>query len=659
MPTSISVTRRSLLLLVAAALVAGVYFRFRGLGAAPLSVDEYYLARSVDNVLRSGVPAFSCGGYYARGLLLQYLSAALRLAGLTPELAPRLVGALCGLLTLPAAYILGCRIRGPKVGLLAVIVLALSVWEIEMARFGRMYAPFQPICAWYLVFFLGYTVDRDTRALWPMWLLSLIAPLVWEGGVLLTMANLLPPFLQRSPGVPWSRADWIYVSSAALAFAAACWFVTADFRGHALPTWPAGAHPARLAVPTDPLAALDLPLTRLPRHAGWIVLAGGPVIAMLYALRWLWGWRARPVVAAGLLSVLLAALLHQFLAVTALLLLMMMMRQITWEELFAKDAAPLHICIAVSALFWLAFGIATTDWHSPAAGTIPRALAAFVYQYLRYPDFVGVVVRPWARAVPLLGLGLGLLIGVGLLRLARSAEPRNAERVLSIAFVVLLLAASATHPPRQETRYVFFLYPLAVVLALTTLDRVARFALKPRRAAIAVPLLSLGGFAMSEDFQPHHLLNIDRPAEIFRTEMNPDMQAHLEIRNDYRDLARWLQQRVTPDRDLVINGVHGLDYYYPRINYFFVDQRNPDFPDWACRHGTVERWGNFPLIDSVDSLKSKIAASRYTYLIDFLGNDPGLLAALAQFEPRITWSQGFVAVVELRGSGQTPGHTRQ
>ena len=42
---------------------------------------------------------------------------------------------------------------GRDVGLIAVAVLALSVWEIEIGRFGRMYAPFQALFAWYIVFF--------------------------------------------------------------------------------------------------------------------------------------------------------------------------------------------------------------------------------------------------------------------------------------------------------------------------------------------------------------------------------------------------------------------------------------------------------------------------------------------------------------------------
>jgi hypothetical protein len=640
---------QSLLLWIAAgASIAGIYFRFRGLGTAPLSVDEYYLTRSIDNVLRTGLPAFSCGGYYTRGLLQQYLTAGLRIGGLSAELAPRVIAALSSVLVLPAAYLLGRRMHGRSIGLLAVIVLALSVWEIEMARFGRMYAPFQPVCAWYLLYFVRYTVDRDTKAWWPMLLLSILAPLVWEGGALLALVNLLPVFLQQAPAVRLKKGDWVQLAIAALLFALAYGFVAHDFRGADSAAWPPGFSPALTVAHIDPIAILAPPMTRLPQHPGWALLAVVPLLAAWYAVRWLWGWRGRPIAAAGLLLILVAALLHQFAFVIAAALLLPLTRLVAWKELFTREAAALQVAIVLSGLYWVGFGAATTDWHNPAVDSLPKALAAFAYPYVAFPDFVGVVVRPWVRAVPLLAAGLFVLTGAALLRQARSAEPLAPERALLVTFLVLLLAASASHPPRQETRYVFFLYPLAIVIALTTIARGAQFLLKGRPAAPAVAgLIALCGFALSEDFQPRHLRAIDRPAEIFRSRMNPDLQAHLEIRNDYRELAAWLKQRVAAHGDVVINGVHGLDYYYPQISYFFVDERDPDMPSWSCQRGSVERWGNYPMLYTVPSLKARIAASRTTYLIVYPANNPGLLASLADFAPRIAWSQGYVDVVVL------------
>jgi hypothetical protein len=187
---------------------AGVLARFWGLGKWPLAIDEYYFARSVQNVLHFGIPQFPCGGLYVRGLLLQYATAGLQWAGLSAELAPRLIAAVSSLVALPAVYRIGRRLGGPETGLLAVAVLGLSVWEIEIGRFGRMYAPFQALFAWYVVFFLEYVIDRKGRALAPLLILSVLGLAVWEGGVFLVLTNFLPPFIAHPDG-RLSRRDWL------------------------------------------------------------------------------------------------------------------------------------------------------------------------------------------------------------------------------------------------------------------------------------------------------------------------------------------------------------------------------------------------------------------------------------------------------------------
>jgi hypothetical protein len=66
--------------IAAAATLVGIYARFKGLGTWSFGPDEFYISRSIDNVLRSGLPEYLCGGYYTRGLVYQYAVAGLRLA---------------------------------------------------------------------------------------------------------------------------------------------------------------------------------------------------------------------------------------------------------------------------------------------------------------------------------------------------------------------------------------------------------------------------------------------------------------------------------------------------------------------------------------------------------------------------------------------------
>jgi len=638
--------RQPLWYLAIAAVGAGIYWRFKGLGTAPFAIDEYYLARSIENVLRSGIPAFKCGGLYMRGIVLQYSAAALQHGGFTAELAPRFISAICSLLAFPAVFILGGRRHGRIVGLLAVTIIALSVWEIEMARFGRMYAPFQAVFLWYLVFFLRYTVDRDRRALWPMIALSALGPLVWEGGVFLPLTNILSVFLPRWPD-RLKREEWIYLVGCTALLVLAVWFVTADFRGYKADSWPPGYQRSLTAVAADPLAAFRLPVSALRQHAGWFALAIAPLLIACFALRWIWTLRTRPYLVVGLLAALLAAIAHQFLIVLAVGLLLLLTRLTTWNELFNRRAWSFHVAIGLLALFWVAFGIAATDWSALEFASHARRVAMLAYGLFQFPDFIGVVIRPWARAVPHLGAVLLLLVAIAMYRAARHDDVSTYERAFLTVFLVLVLAASASHPPRQETRYVFFLYPLALIIALGTISRFA--ATLTGEGAVTAGITSaiaLGGFTLSEDFQPSHLAHIDEPAEVFRAGMSPDMQSHLVIRQDFRSLALWLGQHRS-EHDLVINGVHGFDRYFPEIDYFFVEEQDPNFADWSCRRGTIERWGNYPLLYSVDGLATKLATTHAGYLVAFNYDRDALLASLVSLHPRIAESTGDVMIVAL------------
>lgn len=164
------------------AVAFGAYARLYGLGIWPWAENEYYIAQSVSNIIKHGVPAFDCGGYYMRGLPLQYLIAPLFALGVSPEFAARLVNAAFSFAALTGVYFLGKRLSGVTVACVSVALLSLSLWEIEFARFVRMYTPFQAIFLFYLLALHRVVVDRQSTAYVGLWLLSLVGAVTWEGG---------------------------------------------------------------------------------------------------------------------------------------------------------------------------------------------------------------------------------------------------------------------------------------------------------------------------------------------------------------------------------------------------------------------------------------------------------------------------------------------
>jgi hypothetical protein len=637
-----------------AALALAVFARFKALGAAPLAVDEFFIVRSTQNLLRHGLPQFDCGGLYGRGLLLQYLAALLDLLGVRVDVAPRLVSAVSSLIALPAAYLIGRRVGGARLGLLAVIVLAFSVWEAEMARFGRMYAPFQAVFLWYVFYFLRRTADDERWAQWPMIALTLLGGLLWEGAVFMALANFIPIFLQRR-SLRLSLREWTALIKFVLVLAAVYLFVTTDFRLlGASQALPAGYDSdAADAAATASFTAPPLWHALLGNRV-WLPLFLVPLAASAAAMRTLWLRGAADWAAVGLMVALTAALAHQFAVAAAVLGLLLVSGFVTTAELNSRAARSVYLAIAVCALFWI--GFEAILWNRPVGFVLWKAVLSFIFPLVSLPDFIDQVLRPWAGAVPMLGLGLLVLLGVACVRVVRRKEAGvSDERALLVLILCLGFAACASDTPRHETRYVFFLYPAAIILALASLTALlepARW--RERSLGFATVAVAIGVFMLSEDFQPRHLLEIDRPASIFRTGLSPAAQEHLVVRDDTPALAQWLSRHAAAAGDVVVNAYQSLDYYDPRIDYFYVDHTDFNFESYACERGTIDRWSNRPLLQSVPAIASIIGSSSRTYLVTYSSRLAALLPQLMAFHPRIEWAAGNLSVVAFN-AGRSSG----
>ena len=650
-PTQTRPVHYALLAVTFAAVLVGIYARFKGLGTWPLSIDEYYTARSVQNVLRTGLPEYACGGYYARGLLVQYLGALLQLGGMSPELSLRLIAAVSSLVLLPAAFILGRRVGGLATGLLTVTVLALSVWDVEVGRFARMYAPFQAVFGWYFVFFLRYTLDRQARALWPMIILSVVGALVWEGGVFLAALNLLPPIM-NSAGGRLSRRDWRYLAGTALLVPPLFLLATNNLRIYKQenPFPPGWTDPPVNHLFVSGLKAGSELLTTFSAHPLWLLLALVPLVCLALALHWVWGFRGRWITALGLLAALGATAVHQFLLCGAIVLLLLLLRFFSWRELFTRAAWPFGMAVAASATFWITYGLATSDWRPNPNQSLAQTAALLAYELVHYPNFALVVALPFAKAVPVLGIALLVLITGACIRVIVNDETQlTAERVILIVLILLLLAASASHPPRDETRYVFFLYPLAVVIALVTVARasgllVGAAAREGWTSTALAAAAGLAGFALTEDFQPHHLLNVDSEAIFFRVGMKPGVASHYETHSNVRAAAQWLAAHATQS-DTVISSYQSLDFYYPRLDYFYMDSSDRRFSGWSCRGGTVERWGNTPLLYSVPALEAQIISGKRVFYVLERRHLEKMPTELQRRQHAVVWTRNNIAIV--------------
>jgi len=143
--------------------IIGVWGRFNALGRWPLAEDEYYLMKSVLNILHTGIPEYPSGGYYFRGILQQYITAGIELFLKNPELSGRIVTVIANICAIPAVYIIGNFIGGRNIAISACCLFLISSLEIEFSRFARMYAPFQAVFLWFLAFIISSFNTRENK----------------------------------------------------------------------------------------------------------------------------------------------------------------------------------------------------------------------------------------------------------------------------------------------------------------------------------------------------------------------------------------------------------------------------------------------------------------------------------------------------------------
>jgi hypothetical protein len=193
----------------------------------------------------------------------------------------------------------------------------------------------------------------------------------------------------------------------------------------------------------------------------------------------------------------------------------------------------------------------------------------------------------------------------------------------------MVLAIGESDSPRIETRYSFFLYPLMVTLALAAVallcDRL--FEREPRATLVTV-LSSLLLFAATEDFQPRHLAQIDSREINFRIGMSAELAAHYYPRGDAAGLADWLAMQVETN-DIVVTGVSNIQPYYRELDFYFLDEQDLRYVQYACNNGSTERWSNLPLLYTADALEPYVASGRRIFLILYDGSRERLMSAAA------------------------------
>lgn len=585
-------------IMVAAAFFAaalGTFIRFWQLGSAPLAVDEYYFGQSVLNILERGVPQFACGGYYFRGVLQQYLSASIVYAGYGLEFATRFWPAVASLLSILAAWKITRLASGRTAACVAVILCSLSLWEIEFARFGRMYAPFQALVLWYLYFQILHLVYGRASAAWYCLCLSALGIFVYAGSALLLALNFLPVICA---GKSWTKTH--LVASSGLLVAGVL-RQTTDFRRLGVPNDQLPPSPESATIGAMPI---DLPFIHFE---SLVLILAGLLIASLILVAKRPRLKINHPAALYWAATATAFLIGTIALGIELLVAGLLLRLPRIAKLSNWGTSAVVASIAGLGIIWFVveFGL-----HWTAGEPLRASIKAAVMHVINYPDIFYKVIQPWIHTIPITTAVLGVFVGYTAWKALRNIDENGRGypvlKYLLAVSILLILLVGVLEQPYRTTRYTYFLYPVFLVIASIGIAKcVALFAKSsiPRGAAISMVIAA--AVMYSEDFSLAHLTNINEPQYRFRTVYDGRLQSHYYARWDYRSVAEYVNSRLEQD-DRVVVFDQPATYYLSRTDAVFLRYGTQIHRlTWSCG-GSRHLWSNAPLIDTDTELLSLI-----------------------------------------------------
>lgn len=573
------------------ALAYGIFARLYNLGLWELTIDEYYIVMSVQSILDNGVPSFGCGGYYERGLLQQYLTAPLLAYCDNSAFAARLLPALANILAFPLLFKLSEKVSGSRLTAGIVTALfALSLWEIEFARFARMYSFFQLVFILQLYWLVEIVIEDRIDRYKYLLATTALGIFVYQGVIFSLAICLLPIVLCTKQLKP---THYIGLAATALLIAIR---TKIKFRNlHAEPRYPIDYIPpeGRGGLPVYPLELMHGELGGF-----WLLLFGFTAASILWImLRSAYMQRYTIWQLAVLVCLFSCALLHQFaialvVAAAALSFGLCGNRATHFVKISVILVFPL-------VAFWLLFGSLHAEHGIGGTTTL----------LLRYPSIIWYVLGPFFQAIPresLLLFPVLLVGGIYVLRDVWRNGKISAPSLLLGVSILLILAQSALVTPEKSTRYTFFLYPALLLLFCHFCIQLPKLGKFKSALQTSLSLVLLGLFVLaSENYYLPHLSAVSSAEYNFRMPYQRHLQFHFYQRYSFVDTANYVNDNLEAD-DQVILTTPGIDYYLDQLDFTFRDISSQRFRETSACSGDRYIWNDSPLIYTEQDLLAQI-----------------------------------------------------
>jgi len=599
--------------IIVISVIAGTIIRLNGLGTWTLALDEYYIIKSSENILKYGLPQFPNGGFYTRGVLIQYLIAPLLSIGVKAEFAGRIFSVFANIITIPALYLISKRIGNQLMATVVIVIFSFSIWEIEFARFARMYAPFQAIFIWYIYFALKDYQDNSLNNYKWLLLLSGVSFLVYEGSIFLAVFNFVPLVLNR-------KFKFGYIFGAVFTFFSSAFFNMFDFRSlNSKPILP----PEYSEIIQSGLASSPIKIPKILLLFAFDGLIASFLTILLIMISLFYFYKILielennnfwSIFSIFLLT--LFALLNQFglFLLSYILLIFWNLLDINLNK--KKIILYLGIIFIINLIFWFGFGLLSNNWYSLfndfSSYNIWGISKRLIVGFLNYPDNYYTILN-YFKTLSFLTIFSGLFSFALIIYLLFAKNENKLIKFLVGTLIFVCILATIPTLLYQETRYTFFAAPILIIIVNYSLYVLTIKMFKNNEIAsmIGFLMLSFSAFIYSNDFTYYHLTNIDSEDVNYRITYNKYLKKHLYRRWDIKTPVQYVRDNMNKD-DIIIINENSQEYYLPKVDYFSIDYKHDAFVILSVIEGTKERWSNSKLINNNEDLINLIENSENT-----------------------------------------------
>ncbi|MEM7541591.1 MAG: hypothetical protein AAF384_08395 [Pseudomonadota bacterium] len=530
-------------------LAIAAFLRLPGAELRSAADDEFYSTIATQRIFASGRADFKCMGWYSRAPFFHYLSAATALPGDdVPEVATlRRVSAFANILTILGAALIARRLGGNLLALMVASLLALSIWQIEFSRLGRMYSLCGSLFIWQCYTTLLW-LDSKRRAHFCLSLgFFLLSALSWVGA----MTTMVVPFLAwLAKGERPARFEVFALFATLLALACV------------------------KLMTSNPVGEMSSSLDFFAGFDPWI--AGLAVVLTLFGL---WTVRTRSSACfQGLtgLSILVVLLGAAGVLMGAAILLTLLVLLAKDERRVRDLARKLGIFLASAAAGWTLM-LLNSGLEAPAIAS----------RLITNPDVIRAFALPWFRVMPL--LSFVLCAGFAATAIKQFLTAKDNREILLLAIVISVVALITLFPSDYiETRYTYIVYPLLLILGCVPLTSLLARLVVPSWRICASVLAGVLLFVLSEDHAWRTMFEINTYAQSFRVDMPRALSRHYYARNDYPSAASYIAEHRS-SRDLVMASHQSQSLYLEDIDVLFKNAASVEFERVSCGDGR-ERW---------------------------------------------------------------------